>query len=106
MGIADAAVDMTLQSAAPATILIAKAFTGHLPLLVPVPKKPANPNWRARYHGRRPAGGHEALKTDYAATREDAMGAKQRSKGPILNEKLISILYEKLISTNEQIVRR
>jgi len=44
MGIADAAVDMTLQSAAPATILIARAFTGHLPSLVPVPKKPANPN--------------------------------------------------------------
>jgi hypothetical protein len=59
MGIADAGMDMTLHSAAPATILIARALIGHLPSLVPIPKKPANPNWRAWYHGRRPAGCHK-----------------------------------------------
>jgi hypothetical protein len=33
MGIADAGVDMMPQSAAPATKLIARAFTGHLPIV-------------------------------------------------------------------------
>src|SRR5262245_63863794 len=33
MGIADARVDMMPQSAAPATKLIARAFTGHLPIV-------------------------------------------------------------------------
>jgi hypothetical protein len=33
MGIADAGADMMSQSAAPATKLIAKAFTGHLPIV-------------------------------------------------------------------------
>jgi hypothetical protein len=56
MGIADAGMDMTLHSVAPATILIARAFTGHLPLLLPVPKKsPPTPEWRGWYHGRRRA---------------------------------------------------
>src|SRR5215468_49302 len=46
MGIADAGTAMTLHSAAPATILIARAFTGHLLLLLPVPKKARQPRTR------------------------------------------------------------
>src|SRR5262245_48656612 len=54
MGIADAGTAMTLHSAALATILIARAFTGHLLLLAR--KKPANPElaWMV---SRTPAGG-------------------------------------------------
>jgi hypothetical protein len=46
MGIADAGTAMTLHSAALATILIARAFTGHLLLLLPVPKKARQPRTR------------------------------------------------------------
>src|SRR5262245_12089507 len=46
MGIADAGTAMTLHSAAPATILIARAFTGHLLLLLPVPEKARQPRTR------------------------------------------------------------
>jgi hypothetical protein len=46
MGIADAGTAMTLHSAALATILIARAFTGHLLLLLPVPKKAHQPRTR------------------------------------------------------------
>src|SRR5262249_42772667 len=57
MGIADAGMDITLPSAAPATILIARAFTGHLPIVAARPEtKPANPEL-ARMVSRTPAGG-------------------------------------------------
>src|SRR5262249_7480619 len=64
MGIADAGADMTPQSAAPATKPIERAFTGHLLLLLGPEKSPPTPNSPGWYHGRRPAGGHEALKPD------------------------------------------
>jgi len=58
MGIADAGMAMTLHSAAPATILIARAFTGHLPLLLPVPKKARQP--RTGAEGITDAGGRRS----------------------------------------------
>jgi len=44
MGIADAGTDMTLHSAAPTTILIARGFMGHLLLLLHVPKQARQPH--------------------------------------------------------------
>jgi len=43
MGIADAGADMTLQSAAPATKPIERAFMGHLPIVAAPPETARQP---------------------------------------------------------------
>src|SRR5262249_50821831 len=58
MGIADAGADMTPQSAAPATKLIERAFTGHLPIVGarPVQAHQPGPAWMVAifWIGRKP----------------------------------------------------
>src|SRR5262245_35344697 len=86
IGIADAGTDMTLHSAAPATILIARAFMGHSLLVCPSRNKPTTPRWRSWYHERRSGGDHGALKNDPSRCRlgliANSVGARLSSKRP------------------------
>src|SRR5262245_60138593 len=81
MGMVATGADMTLHSAAPATRLIARAFTGHLPIVSARPvTSPPTLSWRGRYHGRRPASGHEALKKRSGGTLNRSQSAPSASR--------------------------